>query len=53
MKIAELNENGSRLKVRPQGDFYAFTLYQSFNSKKELTQYVKDFFGTTKYEYWY
>ena len=53
MKINELNENGSRLKVYIRGYFYAIDLFRDFESKRELNDYMLNEFGVKPSQYTY
>lgn len=55
MKLPQLNENGSRLHIHVQGDVYSMSMYQDFNSVKDLADYVRDEFGVNRsqFEYYY
>lgn len=55
MKLPQLNENGSRLYIHIRGDVYSMSMYQDFNSVKELADHVKDEFGVNRsqFEYFY
>ena len=53
MKVPSTIKDGLKLHVAIKGYFYAITLYKDFKSIKELREYVKDNFGTNKFEYYY
>lgn len=55
MRIPCENERGSKLHIHLDDYFYSITLYQDFESKEELDDFVKRNHGCNRnqYEYYY